>query len=61
MGESFKGDNFSAAPRLIGVFGSDDDTGSGFERLFIMDVYAEGPTVVMGAEVPRCGSCDHAD
>ncbi len=60
MGESFKGDNFSLTPRLSGVFGSDDDAGSGFERLFIADVYAEGPTVVMGAEVPCCGGCDHA-
>ena len=61
MGESFKGDNFSAVPCLVRVFSSDDNTGNGFEGLFITDAYAERPTVVMGAEVPRCGACDHAN
>ena len=61
MGEGLKRHNFCAAPCLVGVFGSDEDAGSGLEGFFIMDVNAKRSTVVMGTEVPGCGSCDHAD
>ena len=60
MGEGLKEDNLGGAPRLVGVFGSDDDTGSGFKGFFIANVYSERPIVVMGAEIPCCGACDHA-
>ncbi len=60
MGEGLKGDNFGGAPRLVGVFGSDDDARSRFKGFFIADVYSERPIVVMGAEIPGCGACDHA-
>ena len=60
MGEGLKGDNFGGTPRLVGVFGSDDDAGSGFKGFFIADVDAERPIIVMGTETPCCGACDHA-